>query len=161
LAQAKIELKLGNFEFTAEAEAAWLEKQLDKLLAHVKTIDVGDGAEDRTKGQTKTAHHKTNHLTGTTATIAGKLGCKVGVGKDVITAAAARLTFVESKESFSRAELLDEAKSASAYYKKTVANNLSNTLEGLVKSGDLTEIAKGAYSLSAPKREEIEKRLAS
>jgi hypothetical protein len=161
LAQAKIDLKLGTFQFTAEADAAWLEKQLDKVLAHVKTVDIGEGSEGSNKGQQKTTQHKTKHLTGTTGTIAAKLGCKVGVGKDVITAAAARMTFVESKESFTRPELLNEAKSANAYYKKTIANNLSNTLEGLVKSGDFTEITTGTYSLSATKREDLEKRLAS
>ena len=161
MAQAKIELKLGLFEFNAEAEAAWLEKQLDKLLAHVKTVDIGNGSEGQNKGQAKSIQRDLKPLTGTTATIAGKLGCKVGVGKDVITAAAARLAFVGGRDSFTRSELLDEAKGATGYYKKTVANNLSNTLEGLVKSGDFTELSKGTYSLSATKQEEIKKRLAS
>jgi hypothetical protein len=162
MAQAKIELKLGTSQFTAEAEAAWLEKQLDKFLTHVKAADVGGGsAEEPNTVQTKFTQHKTKDVTGTTGNIAAKLKCKVGAGKDIITAAAARLTFGESKESFTRAKLLDEAKSATAYYKKTVANNLSNTLDGLVKSGDFTEIAKGTYSLSATKREELKKRLAS
>lgn len=161
MAQAKIELKLGNFEFNAEAEAAWLEKQLDKVLAHVKTVDIGEGSEVSNKGQPKSTQHAPKQLTGTTASIAGKLGCKVGVGKDIVTAAAARLTFVGGKDSFTRSELLKEAQSATSYYKKSVAANLSNTLSVLVKADDFTEIAKGTYSLSATKRGDLEKRLAS
>ena len=45
MAQAKIELKLGNVQFTGEAEAAWLEKQLDKLLEHAKGTESEDAAE--------------------------------------------------------------------------------------------------------------------
>ncbi len=138
MAQAKVELKLGDFQFTGESEAAWLEKQLDKVLEYVKSVDLDKGSERPNEDQTATTRNSAKRLTGTTGTIAAKLGCKAGVGKDVITAAAATLTFVENKESFTRAELLEEAKTATAYYKKTVANNLSNTLEGLVKSGDVS-----------------------
>ena len=138
MAQAKVELKLGDFQFTGEAEAAWLEKQLDKVLEYVKSVDLDKGSERPNEDQTATTRNSAKRLTGITGTIAAKLGCKAGVGKDVITAAAATLTFVENKESFTRAELLEEAKTATAYYKKTVANNLSNTLEGLVKSGDVS-----------------------
>jgi hypothetical protein len=58
LAQAKIELKLGNFQFTGEAEAAWLEKQLDKLLEHVKSVEPADSSEDSHDDQTATGKHK-------------------------------------------------------------------------------------------------------
>ena len=161
MAQAKIELKLGDIQFAGEAEASWLEKQLDKVLAYVDTAGSEGSPKGGTKGQIKTAQQKTKHFAGTTASVAAKLGCKAGVAKDVITAAAAQLTLVEGKESFTRAELLSGAKSATAYYKKSVANNLTNTLTGLVKSGDFTEISTGTYSLSAHKREELGKRLAS
>jgi hypothetical protein len=59
LAQAKIELKLGNFHFTGEADAAWLEKQLDKLLAHVKSIDPAGSPEDPGEQETGRRDHKT------------------------------------------------------------------------------------------------------
>jgi hypothetical protein len=59
LAQAKIELKLGNFQFTGEADAAWLEKQLDKLLEHIKSIDPASVPEDPRDDSTKTRQHKT------------------------------------------------------------------------------------------------------
>jgi hypothetical protein len=59
LAQAKIELKLGNFQFIGEADAAWLEKQLDKLLEHIKSIDPASVPEDPSDDSTKTGQHKT------------------------------------------------------------------------------------------------------
>jgi hypothetical protein len=46
MAQAKIEVRLGSCNFTGDAEAAWLEKQLDKFLAHVKTVDPADESGD-------------------------------------------------------------------------------------------------------------------
>jgi hypothetical protein len=59
MAQAKIELKLGNLQFTGDGEAAWLEKQLDKLLDRVKSVDLADLPEDPNGDQAKTRHHKT------------------------------------------------------------------------------------------------------
>lgn len=59
MAQAKIELKLGNFQFNGEAEAAWLEKQLDKLLEHVKSVDPASIPEDPGGDHTVTSQHKT------------------------------------------------------------------------------------------------------
>lgn len=117
-------------------------------------------ASENHGAKSQTSKSKAN-LEGTVGTVAGKLGCKVGAGRELIIAAAARLTFVVSKDSYNRAELLEEAKTATAYYKRSVASNLSNTLNTLVKDGDFTEISQGVYSLSAPKREELEKRLAA
>ncbi len=160
MAQAKIELKLGQLHFTGEADAAWLETQLDKVLAHVKAIDLDEPSNKSVDGAGAKAK-KNKHIQATTATIAARLQCKVGVGKDVVTAAAAKLEFVDSKQTFTRAELLSAAKEATSYYKSTVAANLTNTLSGLVKSGDFIEVSKGNYSFSATKKDELEVRLAS
>lgn len=45
MAQSKIEIKIGGLTFTGEADAAWLEKQLDKLLEFAKSANVGQNAE--------------------------------------------------------------------------------------------------------------------
>jgi hypothetical protein len=73
LAQAKIELKLGNFHFTGESEAAWLEKQLDKLLEHVKSSDstvFSEGSIDRSRdsGEHKTKETLSSYLKSSDAT---------------------------------------------------------------------------------------------
>lgn len=158
--QCKIRIKMGETEVDYEGSESFLRNELPEFLSALSKLhhDSGGTAADRPK---KAGSGASKEVKGTTGTIAGKLGCKVGNGKDLITAAAARLRFVANQESFTRSELLKEAKTATAYYKRGVANDLSNTLDGLVKSGDFTEIAKGTYSLSAPKVEELEKLIAS
>ena len=159
---SKIRIKMGEIEVEYEGTESFLRDELPELLAAVSKLhhDSAGASGDRSK-KVRNGGGPKEDLKGTTGTLAGKLSCKVGSGKELITAAAARLTFVLNKDSFTRAELLAEAKTATSYYKKGVANNLSNTLDGLVKSDDFTEIAKGTYSLSATKREELETRLAS
>jgi hypothetical protein len=56
--------------------------------------------------------------------------------------------------------LLKEMKSATAYYKKNYAPNLSSYLKRAIKDGPLTEVAKDSFSLAAAAREELEKKLA-
>jgi hypothetical protein len=68
---------------------------------------------------------------------------------------------VLGKETFSRKELLDEAKGATNYYKKSVSNNLSTTLKRLCESDEFTEHSTDKYALTASKRGELEKLLAS
>jgi len=157
---SKIRIKMGDIEVEYEGTESFLRDELPALLAAVSKLyggssTTGDHSKNGRSGGPK------HSLVGKTGTIAAKLGCNVGNGKDLITSAAARLTFVLNKDSFTRAELLTEAKTATSYYKKGVANNLTNTLDGLVKSEDFTEIAKGTYSLSATKREELQTRFAS
>jgi hypothetical protein len=48
----------GDFQFTGEAEAAWLEKQLDKLLEHVKQVDAEDDSQTQVLNE-PTQQHKT------------------------------------------------------------------------------------------------------
>lgn len=47
-----------TFTFTGDAEAAWLEKQLDKFLAHAKNSPPEDFSTESKSGQTKTKFHK-------------------------------------------------------------------------------------------------------
>jgi hypothetical protein len=98
-------------------------------------------------------------VSGTTATIAGKLGCKSA--PDLIIAAAAHLTFVGKKVEFSRKELLAEVKGASGYYKTSMGTNLTNYLNNRLKSGELVEPRTGHFALSSKKQAELRKSLAT
>jgi len=159
---SKIRIKMGDIEVEYEGAESFLRDELPELLAAVSKLhhDSAGASSDHSKKMHNGGGPKED-LKGTTGTIAAKLDCKEGNGKDLITAAAARLTFVLTKDSFTRGELLAEAKTATSYYKTTINNNLTTTLATLVKSGDFTEIAQGTYALGATKRGELEKRLAS
>ena len=70
------------------------------------------------------------------------------------------MTFVMGKPTFSRQEIIDEIKTASAYYKKTYLSNLSQSINNLMKDGKLLEPSTGTYSLSATAQADLKARLA-
>jgi len=115
-----------------------------------------NGAEHNNSSQ---RHQSGNSLKLTTSTIAAQLG--VNSGHDLLVAAAAQLTFVQDKQSFTRKELLAEARSASAYYKENMRKNLSNYLNSLVKASTLNEVSAGVFALHANTRAELESKIVS
>lgn|SRR5262249_30777848 len=160
---SKIRIRMGEIEVEYEGTEDFLKKELPDLLSAVselyrKKADVQNEADGPANGSRKGS---TAATAGTTATIAGRLRAKVGNGRDLMIAAAARLSLVNGNETFTRKELLAEARSASAYYRDTINNNLSTTLARLVRAGDFNEVSPGNYSLSANKREELETALAA
>lgn len=159
---SKIRIKMGPIEVEYEGSEEFLKKELPDLLAAVSKLyhesggNVAAGDESaRTDAQN---NGKATPATGTTATISARLAVKSG--PELILAAAARLTFGLSKDSFSRKELLAEIQTAKQYYKKSYSANLSTYLGQLVKS-DLREVSKDQYALSAKKADELRKNLAS
>ena len=160
----KLRIRIGNVEVEYEGQESFLNKKLPELIANVAKIEgtgsmtldesVEQGDIKRTIKRTGTGKGK---ITGTTNTLASKLGCESGPA--LILAAATRLTLVLGKSSFTRKELLNEMKSASTYYKKSYASNLTQNLNTLIKSNKLNESAKDTYSLAAKTRAGLEKKL--
>jgi endoglucanase Acf2 len=103
-----------------------LSEDLPKLLETVlelrqKAKDFGDDPANNHKDVTQK-----DAVKGTVAAIAGQLSVKTG--PDLIIAAAAKLTLVDGKDTFSRDELIAAMKTATSYYKKSDVNNLSSYL---------------------------------
>jgi len=91
-------------------------------------------------------------------TIATKLG--TSTGSDLARSAAAFLTLVEGRETFTQSELHDAMKTAVGIYKQsTHAKNIGKIITGLLTSNILLQTATGNYSLSQPQRDQIEKAL--
>jgi hypothetical protein len=51
-------------------------------------------------------------------------------------------------------------KTATTFYKQTFANNLSTSLEALVKGQQLNLVAKDTYAITAPELEALRAKLA-
>ncbi|WP_444906096.1 hypothetical protein ACJJIR_15995 [Microbulbifer sp. SSSA008] len=167
---SKIKIKMGPIEIEYEGSEAFLKEELPALLSAVSDLYKESGVTETTvnadpapapspasSGGTVT-EKTTSSLQATTGTVAARLGVKSG--PELVLAAAARLTLSLGVESFSRAQLQEEMKSASPYYKQTYAKNLTGTLTRLLKDGKLFETAKNTYSLSASQRSSMEARLA-
>jgi len=164
LTQAKVKIKAGAVEIEFEGTESFLKKEMPELLDTImvlyresKSPVEADEQIDNTV-QNNSVINSNKKITGTTATVASKLGGKTA--PQLLIAACAQLTFVESKTEFSRNDILTKMKSASGYYKESMGKNLSATLQTRVGAGDLMEIREGTFSLNAELRSELEKKLA-
>jgi hypothetical protein len=127
---------------------------LDKLIhqsANIPPAFIVDAEVAITKSKSVTSARTTN-------TIAARLAAKSGA--DLFTAAAAKLHFVDGKESFSRKDLLAEVRQAKQYFNENYISNASSILKGLVKT-TLNEVSKDTFALSAKAVTNLEPKLAS
>lgn len=157
---SKLRIRIGEVEIEYEGSEEFLKQELPQLLTTAmelrKAADASGSKAGAGGGEKKGASPLG---AATTATIAARL--KVKSGPDLLIAAAARLTLIQNKDTFTRQELLAEMQTASSYYKKSYSNNLSSYLSGCVSSGDLTETARHTYALGATKKESLEAQLAN
>lgn len=166
---SKIKIKLGAIEVEYEGSEAFLKEELPQLLSAVSELyskaHAGDGTllaaagvpNQSAAGTNTVGHAQKPKFEATTGSLAAKLAVKSG--PELILAAAARLTFVSQTPTFARQKLIDEMKTASAYYKATYLNNLTAYLNGLVKDGKLNEPTQGNYALTASSLKDLEGRL--
>jgi hypothetical protein len=159
---SRIHIKMGSIEVEYEGNEGFIKENLLNLLTSLselfKEAGMPSEATPSEAPQIEKAGRTPGKIEATTGTIAAKLGCTSG--SDLVIAAAARLTIVSGLKAIPRTKLLEEMKSASAYYKQTYGKHLSEYLQSLIKAGKLVESAKDTYALSAPNRKELEAKLA-
>ena len=161
---SKIRIKIGQVEVEYEGSEEFTKQE---LLDLIKTVS------ELCKTATPTPLPDAGSPTPTTSTtaptqqsigpisignISAKLKCKKA--SDLVLAAAASLAMVKNKDCFTRQEILDEMKAATAYYKITYGGNLTVALNTLIKSDKLLQRPSGEYALHANARSELESQLA-
>lgn len=167
---SKIKIKLGAIEIEYEGSETFLKEELPQLLTAVSDLYAkSQGAFDALVPEANPASFQEsggNSIQGsasrkkieaTTGSIAAKLSVKTG--PELAMAAAARLTLVLNTPTFARQKLLEEMKTASAYYKATYLNNLTGTLHRLVSDGKLNEPSQGNFALTASSLKDLEQRI--
>jgi spermidine/putrescine-binding protein len=157
---SKIEIQVGQIKVHYEGDDNYIKTELpallDKLIHQSKSIPTMESSH------TEVMQGKANGAAvvkvGTTNAIAGRINAKTG--SDLFTAAAAKLYFVDKKESFSRIELIKEIRSATQYFKETYVGNGSSILKSLGKT-TLNEASKDRFSLTASAIADLGPKLAS
>jgi len=163
-ATSKIKIKIGHVEIEYEGTHEFLREDFLLLLTRVVELrerlaaDIGEpNATDAGRSNTQPTKLK-SIVVGTVSAIAAKL--QVESGPDLVIAAAAKLTFVDGKESFSRKELLDAMRSGPSYMKPSYSSNLSQALKTLLSDGRITEPSTDQIALMAAERAKLEPQLA-
>ncbi|MEQ5807713.1 hypothetical protein J3369_09865 [Alteromonas sp. NFXS44] len=165
--ESKIKIKMGPIEIEYEGSEGFLKEELPALLSAVSDLYRESGVTEvqPTQRQPSTAEaskpiteNNVANFQGTTGSLAAILGVKSG--PDLIMAAAGRLTLAVGQGTFTRSQISNEIRSASAYYKRTYSNNLTKYLNQLVKAQKLMETGKDTYALSASEKSNMESRIA-
>lgn len=162
---SRIKIKMGTVEVECEGSESFIKHELPEIIRSVSELyneSLGSnmpnsGPKDGKQDDPDSEISDGEMNIGTTGSVAAKL--KVNSGPELVIAAAARLTFAEKKDKFSRKDLLSSMKSASSYYRTTYSKNLSQYLSRLVKDGALLETAKDVYAIQAKKKESLKNQL--
>ena len=145
---SRIRIKIGPVEVEYEGTEKFLK---DELLDMVKAVselyrETGSILKDDDSGDGGGGSATSGTIKATTNQIATTLN--VSSGPALITAAAAKLHFVDGKDTFTRTALNDEARKASRFYKENYRKNLSNILQSLVGNGTFNEPSDKTFALT-------------
>ena len=127
----------------------------DHLLKKVAKAPAASGSGN---GEPPPAGTVGNSIDLSTNSIAAQLGAKSG--PDMVIAATAHLMLSAGKDKCTRKEINAEMKGATTFYKKTMTNNLTKSIDTLLKAKRLNLISKDVYALSADEKASLESQLA-
>ena len=165
---ARISFKVGGLEVDCEGREEFLKDGLVNLMAELielckenyeilSTLSPEELIIDRSAPIEP--QNQRNMIEDSTNTIATKMDVKTE--PELVIAAATHLTLVLKKQTFTRADILSQMKSAKTYYKKSYGGgNLTQALNGLVKNNHLNLVSDGTYALSANELKRVEGKLA-
>lgn len=153
MTEAKLKLEMQGIRISYDGPADFLGGSLVEVCKELLELEASEIQRTHVEIVEPTAapqaDAKKNSRMSTTD-ISVKLGVKSG--SELVMAAAAQLRLTQGKEEFTRSELLKEMKSAKSFYKQTHSNNLSKSLEVLVKGSRLS--SPGAEKYALPHNEE-------
>ena len=168
MTNSKIRIKLGAIEVEYEGSESFLKEELPALLTAVSDLyqrssqnPLEQPAVIKTEGLSSSDNGRSEEkalIEMTTGSIAAKLNVKSG--PELVLAAAARLCLVEGQAKFPRKQLIEQMRSATAYFKTTYVSNLGSSLKTLLKDGRLNEPSKDTFALTASSEKDLRNRLA-
>lgn len=160
----KFRIKIGAFEVECEGSEEFVKNELLKLCSSVSELSKEsdfvvppEQIEAPKQHEQAKKHHPKSKIQMTTGTIVSKLGGKNAPG--LILAACAHLLITQGKKTAMRQEILEQMKTATGHYKKSMGGNMTSLLSVLVKNGKLNEVSKDTYSLPETLRAEMEAKL--
>lgn len=160
---AKIRVKVGSIELDYEGESSFITDGLGSLLLEVSELSNGlnEGSQNGPSASMTSVSQDpaTSKTSLSTASIAARMNAKSG--PDLAVCAMAHLELAKGQANNKRADILDEMKTASGYYKSSMSGNNASNLAGLVKAQKVNLIGSNAYCLSAAERKKVEQAIAA
>ncbi len=139
----------GNPEFIGDYVKEFVDQVLDTQTAHIAL------REETTQVPNDQVFPSANiqNIDLSTSSFAATLSVKSG--PDLIIAAAAKLRFTDGKSTFNRKEIIEEMRNASGFFKQTYVNNLTKSLDRLLRLDRLRETSSNTYSLSSGEESQL------
>jgi hypothetical protein len=151
---SKVAVRYGTIEFEFEGSEDFIKEGLLDLISDAMELGNTNPASDVSSQRMSPGQP----LNISVKTMSAKLGNSTG--SDLARAAAAYLTLVQNRETFSQAEILNAMKSAVGIYKRsTHGKNSGKIILNLVSNGVLLETAAGTFALAEAQREQISRML--
>lgn len=149
---SRIRIVLGALEVEYEGEQSFIEDSLIRLTEDLLALSakVPLASPPVSPADRGAPPPSGEGLNATTNTVAQIISAKTG--SDLALAAVARINIVKGQPTAPRADILEEMKQASTYYKDTYASNLSAYLDTLVKTKRINLVARSTYALAASER---------
>jgi hypothetical protein len=150
---SKISIKYGSVQVEYEGSDDFIRDELLNFLSSV--AELAEGAEGNTSSSSPGGRASAGSVPNISVkTISSKLGN--AKGSDLARAAAAFLTLVQNRETFTQADLLNAMKTATGIFKQsTHSKNIGTIVSGLIGSGFLIETSSGTYSVAQSQRDQL------
>ena len=147
----KFSLKAGNVEIEWEGDLTTLHSELPQLVSTLLQSIADNSPKVNNVAMVRSAEPR-KEKTFTVASIAAKCQPK----SSSVKIALYKLHNSDGLETASRSQVHDEMKLAPKFYKPSMLNNLSNTIDTLLAQGEINEPSSGYYALSHDTHEVID-----
>jgi hypothetical protein len=151
---ARIRLKINGIELECEGTTEFIRSELPDLLKALTAAIALPSVNEPLSAQTSLNPTIKGE---TTNGIASKIGAKTA--PDLFRAGLAYLQLVQGKEMATRQEILDQMKTVTRVYRKTMVGNLTKTISNLMTARAINEPRMGSYVLSESELIRISKEL--
>jgi hypothetical protein len=128
----------------------------DLIAAIVSALGINPG-DDESEDQSDGSATLKSGIKTTTSALAAKL--KPGTGAELFKLALAKLQLSDDVEPATRAQIHNEMKTATKFYKPNMKNNLNNMIDTLLGQGAINEPETGSYALTQATLEELQTKL--
>src|SRR5262245_12773421 len=152
---SKIKIKYGEIEVEYEGAEEFLKNDLPELLKTLADLHQpakAVGSQSSNHVNSKPSGASGEEITLSTGSIAARNSYKSAPELDI--ADCAQKALVQKKGTYTREEILEQMQTANGFYKTSSRNNLTQSLNSLIKGGEILENSDKTYSLSATKLKE-------
>ena len=156
--EARIRFRVGDLELEYQGPSSYIESGLIDMFEKVfgyRDLD----AKSAVQAQKSTIKPEEESVAQevdadiSLATLIARMGAEKGA--DIVFMSLAHLVVCQGKSRVSRADIMQNARSADGHYKDSIRSNLTSYLKKLLNDGRLSQVSDGRYTLPESQRQSV------